>query len=112
VPRLAGVITVLLSLDPDRRVGKKIRTIDMVPVRVRNDDVGDGFRIDACCGDGDSRGAVVTRLPLVDELLTVEAGVDEHDPAVRALQQPDHHRNVEAARAIRAGHEPGHGKRR
>ena len=42
-----AVVLVLRPLDPDARLGEKIRAVEVIPVHVRDDDVRDLLRTDA-----------------------------------------------------------------
>ena len=75
----------------------------MVPVHVRQEDVGDVVRLEAERRDCVGRLDVVRDRELLEVLIAVEAGVDERHASVDALQHPDRHRDVETARAIGAG---------
>ena len=60
-------------------------------------------RLDAERRDRLGRLDVVLHRELREVVLAVEAGVDDRDAAVDALQHPDHHRDVHAPRSIGAG---------
>jgi hypothetical protein len=111
VPRVAGVVLVLGALDPHGRLRKEIGAVDVIPVCVRNDHVGHRVGLDAGRLDRGRGSTKVPRLPLIEELLPVEARIDEHGAPVRSFQQPHHHRNVDRARSIRARDESRNGKR-
>jgi|SRR5690348_10873999 len=59
LPGLAGVVAILVFLNPDSCFGKKIDAAEMVPVRVADDDVGDFVRLDARELDGFIRAQVI-----------------------------------------------------
>ena len=61
-------------------------------------------------GDGVRRLDEIFHLPLFEKLVAVEAGIDEYVRSVRALQQPDHHLDVQLTRPVRAGDQSGNGK--
>jgi hypothetical protein len=94
LPRVAGVVLVFVLLHPDRRLREQVLTVGVVPVHVR-DDVRHLMGLDAEPGDRRRGGREVLHLPSRDELLAIEAGVHEGDPAVAPPRAPTHHRDVE-----------------
>ena len=60
-------------------------------------------------GDGVGRLDEIVDMPLLDEVIAVEAGVDEDVVAV-AADQPDHHGDVEFARGVGAFDQIGDGE--
>ena len=89
------VVLELLALNPDPRLGKEIDSVEMIPMHVRDDDVRDVLRTHAGLRDRLARLHEIRRLPSRDEIVAIEAGVHDHVAAVRTLEQPDHHRDVE-----------------
>ncbi len=104
------VVVVLLTLQPELRAREQIRAVQMIPVDVSDDDVGDLIGLDPEPGlQGVAGPHVVDRLPLRHELVAIEPRIDEDDALGRS-QDPDHHRDVEPARGIRVGDERRHTK--
>ena len=64
LPRLAGVVLVLVLLDPYLRLGEKIDPAGMVPMRVREDDVRHILRLDSELAQCVRRFHELLRLPL------------------------------------------------
>src|ERR1700688_893259 len=90
LPRFAGVITVLLLLNPNCRFGEEINAAEVIPVRMADDDVRDFFRLDA----GELHRLVGTnvfcRWEVLEEGIAVIAAVKE-DVATAATNEPDNH---------------------
>src|SRR5687768_1342584 len=72
VPRLAGVVAVLIALDPDGCPRKQVDAADVVPVRMGDDDVGDVAGVDARSLDGSGRRTESLYLPLPNEGVTMK----------------------------------------
>jgi len=101
-PSFASVVLEFVFLDPDAGVGKEVGAIGMVPVNVRDDDVGDlgGFETERREGSG--RFNEVGNLEALEELRVVEAAVHQYVVAV-AAEEPESRGDVEVARVVRAG---------
>ena len=95
----------LLALNPDARLRKEIDAVEMIPMHVRDDDVRDVLRLHPARATASLGGMKSGRLPARDQAVAMKPGVDEHVAAVGTLEQPDHHRDVEAPARIGAGDE-------
>jgi len=70
-------------------------------MHVADDDVGNIFGLQLEFGYGFRRPEVIGGMPLLHELVPVEAGIEE-DGAPVAANQPDHHGDVEFAGPVGA----------
>ena len=77
VPRFSRVVLVLFALHPDRCLWKKVGAIDVIPMRVRDDDVGDPLRRDSGRGD---HIVLRTRLAPAGEAVVLE--VEDNGPGI------------------------------
>ena len=109
LPRVGGVIRVLILLNPDLRFGKEIRAVGVIPVRVAENDVRDLVRFDAEAGDSFVRPNKIVHLPCFEELGSVKAGIEEN-VVTAAANEPDHHGDVEFAIAFVVADKSGDGK--
>jgi hypothetical protein len=73
-------------------------------VHVGDDHIGDVFGLDADAADGFGGLDEIGDVPLFEELVAVEAGVDQ-DVAVSGADQPHHHGDIERTRGIGARYE-------
>lgn len=103
-PAVAHVVRVLVPLQPDLRPREQVGAVGVVPVDVREDDVGHVVRPEADPLDRLARPDVPGRMPLAHELVAVEAGIHQDRPAF-APHHPEHHRDVDGVRARRAGNQ-------
>src|SRR5437762_4793788 len=101
LPGIAGVVRVLVLLNPDLRLRKEVRPVSVVPMSVREHNVRDLLRLYAEWRHRLVRPYEVIDLPVFEKLRTVETCVDE-DSVPAAANQPDHHGDVQLARFVRA----------
>ena len=106
LPGGAGVVGVLVLLQPDAGVGEEVHAVGVVPVHVGEDDVGDVGGLEAEFGEGLVGGLEVADGPGFEELRAVEAGVDEDGVAV-AADEPVDHGDVDLLGFVGAGDEAG-----
>jgi hypothetical protein len=101
------VVLVFLPLDPDARVGEEVNAVEMIPVHVGDNDVGDLFSANAKTLDGGGGTHIVDGPPSRDEFVPVEARIHQYDSATSAwgADQPHHERDVHAPRRVGAGNE-------
>src|SRR5207248_7131637 len=111
LPRLPRVVPVLILLDVDPRLGKQVAAAHVIPVRVRDDHLGDVGRLDAEAAHRLGGFGEIPRLPFLEELLPMEPRIEEDDvPA--AAHHPDEHGDVELAILVRAAHQRRDGELR
>ena len=110
LPGVAGVVVVLVLLHPDARFREEVDSAGVIPVHVRQQQVGDVLGLDAERRDRLGRLDVILHRELREVAVAVEAGVDDRDPAVDPFQHPDHHRDVHAPRSVGAGDEARNGE--
>jgi hypothetical protein len=94
LPGRAGVICKFVALNPDCSVGEEIYSAHVVPVRVADDDVGDGRGCDADCFQAFIGREKIRHAEFLDPVLAMHAGVEE-DRASAATDEPEDHGDVE-----------------
>jgi hypothetical protein len=105
----ADVMLVLVLLDPHPRVREEIDAVRMIPMDVRDDDVGDVLRTHTGTLHRGGGRAEVHGLPALHELVAIESGVHEYRATI-AANQPDGHGDVHSAARVGAGNEPTYGE--
>ena len=101
MPGRAGVVTVLVFLNPNLGVGKQIDAVRVVPVHVRDDYISDVLRrqpeFGNCLGSLDE----ILNSFSFDDVLMVTAGINQ-DVLSAAAHQPHHHLQIDFASLVGA----------
>src|SRR5262249_5300477 len=104
-PGLLRVVRVLLFLDPDLRLRKHVGAIDVVRVHVREYHARDLVGLDSQALKSLIRPREIGDAEALENLLPIEARIDQDCPTGGAFQHPEGHREVDRPSRVGALHE-------